>query len=141
MALEVADDPLEVEAGVLGGELLAAREHGGLADVERHVARERLGVAHRVEEYARLRCVAGPELDELGRSGAGDDVARVPREDRALGPRRVVLRQLADPLEQLGPARVVEVLRRQLLERPGQPVEHVLGDCGPAVVVEVAIHA
>ena len=49
-------------------------------------------------------------------------------EDRALGARRVVLGQLADPVEQLGAAGVVEVLGRQLLERPGEPVEHVVGE-------------
>ena len=56
------------------------------------------------------------------------DVRRARDEDRALGARRVVLGQLADAVEQLGAARVVEVLRRQLLERPREAVEHVVGE-------------
>src|SRR5205807_621339 len=48
-------------------------------------------------------------------------------EDELLGSGRVVLGQPADPLEQLGAPSVVEVLRRQLLERTGQSVEHVVG--------------
>ena len=48
-------------------------------------------------------------------------------EDRALGARRVVLGQVADAVEQLRAAGVVEVLGRQLLERAREPVEHVVG--------------
>jgi hypothetical protein len=45
----------------------------------------------------------------------------------AISARGVVLGLLGDPLEQLGPARVVEMLGGQLLERLGESVQHVVG--------------
>src|SRR5207248_890339 len=45
----------------------------------------------------------------------------------------------ADLLEQLGPTRVVEVLRRDLLERPGQTVEHVVAQGSFAVRWQPAV--
>ena len=49
-------------------------------------------------------------------------------EDRPLRARRVVLRQLADAVEQLGAAGVIEVLGGELLERPGEAVQHIVGE-------------
>jgi hypothetical protein len=48
-------------------------------------------------------------------------------EDRALGPRRVVLGQIADAVEQCGAARVVEVLGGEFLEWAREAVEDVVG--------------
>ena len=70
----------------------------------------------------------------------------------AFGPRGVVLGLLADPLEQLGAPGVVEMLRRELLERAREPVEDVVGEASlvggrdaradaDAVRVENLLHA
>jgi hypothetical protein len=128
VALEVADDAVNLETVVLADQLARARLDGRLGHVDGDVAHERPGVAHGVEENACLRRVAGAQLDELARSGALDDVSGGLFEDRPLRAGRIVLGQLADPLEQLRAARVVEVLGRQLLERPSQSVEDVLGE-------------
>ena len=45
-------------------------------------------------------------------AGGGDDIVTMTREDRRLGPRRVVLGKRADPREQRAPRRIIEVLRR-----------------------------
>jgi hypothetical protein len=79
----------------------------------------------RIRAFARG---ARPELDELSGTGLRHDVPRHALEDRQLGPRRVILGQLADLLKQLRPPRVVEVLRRRLLERAREAVEHVVGE-------------
>src|SRR3954452_8042563 len=76
--------------------------------------------------------LADPRAAELGAR------LRAPRlEDRPLGARGVVLGELGDPVEQLAPARVVEVLGLDLLERTRQPVEDVVGEralvAGPEV--------
>ena len=100
-----------------------------LGDVERHVARRSVPAScMALSSSARLGRRARPELDELGRAGQRGDLGRSALEDRPLGARRVVLGQLADLVEQLGAARVVEVLGRQLLERPGEAVEDVVGE-------------
>ena len=83
----------------------------------RHVAAQRARAVQRVEQHARLGRGPGAQLDELDRAGDRRDLVGRALEDRALGARRVVLGQLADAVEQLGSARVVEVLGRQLLER------------------------
>jgi hypothetical protein len=127
VALEVADDAVDVERRVLVGERGGAVAHGLLGDVERHVAPERAGALHRVEQHARLGRRARPELDQLGHARAAHDRVGVVPQDRALGPGRVVLREVADAVEQLRAAGVVEVLGRQLLERTGQAVEDVVG--------------
>ena len=87
-----------------------------LGDVDRDVGVEAAGVAHRAQQVAGLRRRAGAELDQgAGRAGGGEDLGRALGEDLPLGPGRVVLGQLGDPLEQLRAALVVEVFRRQLL--------------------------
>ena len=72
-----------------------------LAHVERHEARERARVAHRVEQDPRLLRRSRAELDE--RVGAGDarDLRRPRLEDRPLAASRVVLGQARDLVEQL----------------------------------------
>src|SRR3954470_19115139 len=62
-------------------------------------------------------------------------------EDRPFGPRRVVLGQLADLIEQLRPTAVVEVLGRQLLERLGQAVENIVGKRALVAVREERVDA
>ena len=139
VALEVADHAVHAQAGVLLGERLRAVAHHALGHVDRHVALQRAGGVQRVEQHARLRGRARAELDELDGARQRRQLGRGLLEDRALGARGVVLGQLADPVEQLGAARVVEVLGRQFLERPREAVEHVLGERAFLAAVEVRV--
>ena len=139
MALEVADHAVHAQARVLLGERLRAVAHHALGHVHRHVALQRAGGVQRVEQHARLRGRARAELDELDRARQRRQLGRGLLEDRALGARRVVLGQLADPVEQLGAARVVEVLGRQFLERAREAVEHVLGERAFLAAVEMRV--
>ena len=124
VVLEVAGDALDLEAGVLLGQRGGGVADHAAVDVERHVALDRSGV----EQHARLVGGAGAELDELARAGHRHDVVRARLQDRPLGAGRVVLGQLGDAVEELRAAGVVEVLGRQLLGRPGEAVERVVGE-------------
>jgi hypothetical protein len=143
VALEVADDAVYLEPGVVVDQLVGGLAHHALGDVDRHVA---LRALHRVEQHPRLQRGAGAQLHQLaGRVGRRDDLGRASTQDRRLGAGGVVLGELADELEQLGAAGVVEVLGRDLLERLGQAVEHVVGQTAlgalPDVHVDHRIHA
>ncbi len=120
--------PWTTQPVVLRDELLGGVTDDGLGDVERDVAVKRAGIGHRIEQDARLLRGPGAELDQLAGAGRLDDLAGLRLQDRLLGARRVVLGQLADAVEQLGAARVVEMFGRKLLERPGEAVEHVVGE-------------
>ena len=139
VALEVADEAVDAQARVLLDQPAGAGPQRALGDVDRHVAAQPAGVGHRVEQHAGLVGRARAQLDELARAGQLDDLGGARLEDRALGPRRVVLGQLADAVEELRAAGVVEVLGRELLERPGQAVEHVLGQGALGAVGEDAV--
>ncbi len=139
MALEVADHPVHAQAGVLERQLVGAVAHHALGDVHRHVAFERAGAVQGVEQHARLGGGARAQLDQLDGAGEGGDLRGGGVEDPALGAGRVVLGQLADSVEQLGAAGVVEVLGGQFLEGPGQPVEHVLGERALLGTAEVGV--
>ncbi len=141
VALEVADHAVHAQPGVLAGERLGAVAHHALGDVHRDVALERAGRLQRVEQHARLGGGAGAELDELDRVGQLGDLRGALLEDRALGARGVVLGQLADLVEQVGAAGVVEVLGRQLLERAREAVEHVVGERAFVRAVEMRVDA
>lgn len=117
MALEVAHQAVHAQAGEQSAELHRRGLDHRLGDVHRHVALEGARAGHRVEQRARLRGRPRAELHQLPRAGELDDRRRVAVEDRPLAPRRVVLGLLGDSVEELGPAVVVEVLRRQLLRR------------------------
>jgi hypothetical protein len=103
MTLEVAGDSVHAQARQRGSEVLGARVDHRLGDVNGHISVERPRVIHRLEEQQRLRGGAGPQLHQLRGSGRGDDLGAAPHEDLALAPRRVVLGQLADAVEQVGP--------------------------------------
>ena len=140
VALEVADDPVHLQPGVLGGERGAGGADHALGHVDRHVAAQRAGVGERRQQQPALRRGAGAQLDDLGRARQRRDLAGALGEDRPLGAGRVVLGQLADAVEQRGAGRVVEVLGRQLLERPRQAVEHVVGERALVAGAQVGPH-
>ena len=117
VALVVAHEPAHVDA-VLAGNRLGRRPGDLLRDVDRCVRAEAAVVAQRVEQHASLRGRPGAELDQRRRGACRlADPRGVALEDRALRPRRVVLGQPRDLLEELRPAAVVEVARGELLER------------------------
>ena len=128
VTFEVADDSMHGQARIFAVELVRAGAHNRLGHIEWDVALERAGGREGVEHEAGLRGAPRAELHELVGAGELGQLARPLSEDRALGARLVVLGELADALEQLRAARVVEVLRRQLLERAREPVEDVLGE-------------
>ena len=130
MGLVVADDPLDREPGILVDQLGGDPAGDALGDVDGNESPERPGVAHRVEQDAALRGRPGAELDQRPRLRGRDDRGRPRVEDLALAAGRVVLGLLGDPLEQLRTALVVELLRRQLLERARQALADNLGDPG-----------
>ena len=66
VALEVAHHAEHADARVALDEHLRALGQHDLGDVERDVAVERLGVAHRVQQQQRLGRHAAAELDQLG---------------------------------------------------------------------------
>jgi len=137
VALEVADDAVHREPRILLDEELGDGMDRGRADVDGDVARERAGGGHRVEQHARLLRRARSQLDELDGARARDDVVGVHLEDQPLRARLVVLGQLADVVEELRAARIVEVLGRQLLQRAGEPVEDVVGEGALVVRTEM----
>jgi hypothetical protein len=139
MTLEVADHAVHLQPRVLVGERLRALAHHALGDVHRDVALERSRGVQRVQQHPRLGRSAGAELDELYRAGQLRQLLSPLFEDRPLGARRVVLGQLADPVEQLGAAGVIEVLWRQLLEGACEAVEHVLGERAFMRAVQVRV--
>ena len=125
VALEVAHQPVDRDP-VLGGDRRGGVAGDALRDVHRRVGLEAPGVAHRIEQHPGLERRARAELDQGRRAaGPGADLARVESQDLPLGPGRVVLRHLGDPLEELRAALVVEVAGRELLERLREAGPHV----------------
>ena len=139
VALEVADHAVDPEPGILRGQRLGALAHHALGDVHRHVALERAGRAESVQQHPRLGRRARAELHQLHRARQLRQLLRAFAEDRALAARGVVLRQLADLVEQPRAAGVVEVLGGQLLERAREAVQHVLGQRAFLGAVEVRV--
>ena len=133
VALVVADDAVDGEARVFVDDGARQSADHGLRDIDRHVALQRADVRQGRQQQARLRRCAAAQLDELRSLRRCGDRGSGVAEDRALGAGGVVLRELTDALEELAPNPVVEMLGGQLLERTGEPVEHVVGE-GPLVV-------
>jgi hypothetical protein len=125
VALEVGDDAVHLEGRVVGGQARQRPLDGVDADVHGHVGLQAPDVAQGAQQQVGLLRRARAELDQAAGLGQLGDLAGAGREDAALGPGGVVLRQPGDLLEQLAPASVVEVLRRQRLRGRRQAVAHV----------------
>src|SRR5262245_31359234 len=91
------------------GKRRAAAREDLAAHVDRDVAGARVACGPGAEQVARLRRAARAQLDERRCGNEPADVASVVREERRLGTRLVVLRLLADALEQLAADRIVEI--------------------------------
>ncbi len=125
MVFEVADDGVHIDAVVFasdGGRCAAERL---LAHVERDEPPQRAAARERVEEQARLLRGAGAELDERVGAGARRDVAACSARIARSAPRRVVLGEPRDLVEELAPTLVVEPLRRERLRRSRESGTHV----------------
>src|SRR5205823_13361483 len=103
-ALVRGRDAAHLEPRELRGERRARLPEDPEADVDRHVAPAR----PRAQQVARLERAARAELDDRRRGGRATDLGRVLGEQRRLGARLVVLGLLADALEDLAAAVVVE---------------------------------
>src|SRR5262245_31907627 len=77
---------------------------------------------------ARLDGAAGAELDQRRRAGQPADLSRMRREQRGLGARLVVLRLLADALEDVAAHRVVEVPAVEPARVVREPAHDRLGE-------------
>src|SRR5690606_9226544 len=78
-----------------------------------------------LDQKARLAPAAAAELDQFGRAGERHDLGRRRLQDRLLGARRIVLGKVANAVEKVGAAVVVEKAARQGLGRGAQAVDHV----------------
>ena len=126
VALEVPDDGVDGDPGVLLDDGRRGRPQGRLVDVERHKPLERLRLAHGREEKTRLRARPRAELDEGVGPGLAGDVAGMGLEDRPLAPGQVVLGEAGDLVEERRAAGVVMPLRREPLGGRGETAEGVL---------------
>jgi hypothetical protein len=125
VAIEVADDAVQLELRILLRELLDARAQNGLAHVEGDEGREGAEVYERVEQEPRLVGGSRAELDQRLGTRRFCDCRRVLFENRTLATREVVLGKASDLVEELGAAVVVEPLRRNRLRHRGQPATNV----------------
>ena len=123
--LEVADDPVHVEARVAARDRVRGVAEEALAHVEGHEAGEPVRVGEGVEQGEGLLRRARTELHQRVGVRALDDGGRPLREDLPLAARRVVLGQPGDLVEQLAAAVVVEPLRRQPLLLGGEAPAHI----------------
>jgi hypothetical protein len=138
--LEVADDTVDVEAGVAAGDRVRGVAEEALAHVEGHESGEPVRVPEGVEQGEGLLRGAGAELDQRVCVRALDDGGRPLREDLPLAARRVVLREPGDLVEQVAAAVVVEPLRRQPLGVGGEAPPHIGAErCGEVVGSEVDV--
>src|SRR5262249_19105063 len=129
--LEVADEAVDADPLVLRGDRVGGVAGGLLIDGDRAVGVEAAGLPHRIEQASGLAGRSRPELDQARRPVRGlADPPGLGLEDLALAARGVVLVELGDPLEELRAALVVEVARRELLERTGEARPDVRGHAG-----------
>ncbi len=136
VAVEVADDGVDVEAVVVVGQPGRGGPEELVAHVERQVAPQRSVDGHGVEQQAGLVAGPGPQLDQGVGQGQPGDGRGVGLEQRPLGPGRVVLGQPGDVLEQPAAGFVVEPDRREALAATagGHPVPDVVLQRDPQIL-------
>ena len=134
--------PRTDRAGMLRQQGRRRHRDGGGRDVEGDVAGRAPARAQRPDEDARLARQAAADLDERGRVGradAGDDRGGVALEQRALGPRQVILVEIADGVEEATPDVVVEVLGGNAARSAAEPGAHVGGHGRERVVLALVL--
>ena len=142
MTLEVADDGVNVDAGVLAFDRAGGVAQGRLAHVERDEAPKGSAGRERVQQQSRLLRRARAQLDERVGGRARRDVPCVAGEDRALGTGRVVLGEPCDLVEEAAPLFVVEPLRWEDLRARSETGARVGSQRGREVVgTEVDVDA
>src|ERR1035441_3479604 len=125
----VGDDGIDSQPGKLPPELRFRLLQRGRRNINRVKQRSALPAQQLLNQDAGLAGGAGAEFDQgQRRSGMLQDIARVRLQDRALGAREIVLRQLGDLLEQRAADVVVKQFRRQPLGRRTQALEYFQGD-------------
>ncbi len=129
VTLEVADHAMHRQVVEVRDERLSGGLDDDRRDVERDVAARAGGLRHPAEQDPGLGRRSGAELDELTGARQRSDLRGAGHQDRGLGTRWVVLRQLTDLVEQVRATGVIEVLRRKLLHpRQGQSGADVAGE-------------
>ena len=122
----VGHDGLHREARVIGTQGIGGGLEVLARDVDGQIALRRL---QRIEQQPHLDQRARAELHDLGpRADLRGDLAGTLREDAQLGARGVVLGQLADAVEELRAAHVVEVLGRDAARPLGQRAREVVAE-------------
>jgi hypothetical protein len=108
-ALVRGGDAAHLEVRMLARQRGARLPQHVAADVDGEVLRRAAAGRPGAEEVARLDGAAGAELDQRRTVGEGADLGRVLREEHRLRARLVVLRLVADALEDVASLRIVEV--------------------------------
>jgi len=120
---EVGAGSMHVQPGVIRRQPLGAGSQEVLGNVDAQVADR----PQSFEQQAHLATGSAAQFDQVRpRPGDLTDVIGGVGENLLLGAGQVVLRLLADLLEQLRAASVVEEFRRHLLGRGGETGEHLV---------------
>ncbi len=119
---EVADDGSHVEGGKVRRKPPRRVAQSAVGNVDRHVGAKLRQLS---EQNLGLEARARAELDQdAAVRHALDNLGSMCLEDRGLRPRRVILRQPRDLLEQLAAAGIVEEAAGQALLRPRQSIDN-----------------
>src|SRR5262245_44341595 len=127
----------QLEAGVQHGESRTAAGEDLAAHVDGHVAGARAAGRPGADQVACLCRATGAQLDQGGCGNEPADGPRVVRQQRGFGPRLVVLRLLADALEQLAPRRIVGIAAVEPPRMVGEAAYHRLREALRGVVERV----
>src|ERR1022692_4839546 len=126
----VGDDGIDPQPGKLPAQLRFRFLQRGRRNINRVKQCAALPAQQFLNQNAGLAGGASAEFDQSQRrSRMLQDIARVRLQDRALGAREVVLRQLGDLLEEGRADVVIKQFRRQPLGRCTQTLEYFQGDC------------
>jgi hypothetical protein len=115
--LEIAHECPHVEKRIVGEEPGGRGLDGHLVDVDGHVTDGLTEPVPGLEEPARLGRRSRPQLHDVLRGEGVHEAGSDLLEKGGLGTGEIVLGQLRDVLEELGPRRVVEIFRGQAHRR------------------------